>query len=148
MPKVLIAEDDLMIAEFVQQILVEGGYEVCGVARTVAEAVALGRRHKPDLAIIDLQLADGGLGFEIPAQLGTLGKLGVLYASGSFGQIWLSADDGQACLAKPYRPCDLLRGLELVAALVATGEASPPFPLGFVVLDSQPSRAGRDHSGL
>ena len=86
MLKVLIAEDNLTIADLVQQILVDGGYEVCGVAGTVAEAVALGRRHKPDLAIIDLQLADGGLGFEIPAQLGTLGKLGVRYASGSFGR--------------------------------------------------------------
>ena len=36
MSKVLIAEDDLMIADMVEQILVDAGYEVCGIARTVA----------------------------------------------------------------------------------------------------------------
>ena len=43
--------------------------EVCGIARTVAEAVELGLRHKPDLAVIDLRLADGELGTEVAALL-------------------------------------------------------------------------------
>ena len=47
MQKVLIAEDDLMIADMIEEILVNDGYEVCGIARTVGEAVELGRRHKP-----------------------------------------------------------------------------------------------------
>jgi response regulator of citrate/malate metabolism len=41
MPKVLIAKDELMIADMAEEILVKYGYEVCGIARTVAEAVAL-----------------------------------------------------------------------------------------------------------
>jgi len=39
--KVLIAEDDSMIAGLMEDILVEYGYEVCGIASTVAEGVAL-----------------------------------------------------------------------------------------------------------
>ena len=42
--------------------------------------------------------------------------------------------DGDACLAKPYRSADLLRGLEIVAEIVATGKAQPPFPQGFQLL--------------
>ena len=42
MPKVLIVEDDLMIANAAEEALVERGYEVYGIACTVAEAVALG----------------------------------------------------------------------------------------------------------
>jgi hypothetical protein len=42
--------------------------------------------------------------------------------------------NGHACLTKPYSSADLLRGLELVAELVGTGAASPPFPRGFQVL--------------
>ena len=38
MLKILIAEDDLMIADMSEDILVEHGYEVCGIARTVAQA--------------------------------------------------------------------------------------------------------------
>jgi CheY-like chemotaxis protein len=139
MLKVLIAEDELMIADMAEEILVKYGYEVCGIARTVAEAVALGRRHKPDLAVIDLRLADGGLGTEVAAQLGPLGRLGILYASGNTSHVMLTAADGDACLAKPYRDADLLRGLQIVADIVATGTASPPFPYGFQVLPPTPS---------
>lgn len=134
MVRVLIAEDDLMIADLAEEILIEHGYEVCGIARTVGEAVALARHHKPDLAVLDLRLADDGLGTEIAALLLPLGRLGILYATGNAPQVVLTAADGDACLSKPYRSIDLLRGLEIVAEIVATGKASPPFPRGFQVL--------------
>jgi hypothetical protein len=35
MLKVLIAEDDLLIAGMAEEVLVEGGFVVCGIARTV-----------------------------------------------------------------------------------------------------------------
>jgi CheY-like chemotaxis protein len=147
MIKVLIVEDDLMIADMAEEMLVSFGYEVCGIARTVTAAVALSRRHKPDLAIIDLRLADGGFGTEIAAQLGGLGSLGVLYASGNIPHGTLTAADGHACLAKPYRAADLLRGLEIVADMVATGTASPPFPRGFRVLPPAASAQGGSSYG-
>jgi len=138
MLKVLIAEDDFMIADMTEEMLVESGYEVCGIARTVDEAVALGRLHEPDLAVIDLRLADGGLGTEIAPQLGGLGRLGVLYASGNVSHVLMSAANGHACLAKPYRSADLLRGLEIVIEMLASGTASKPFPRGFQVLRPEP----------
>jgi DNA-binding response OmpR family regulator len=123
-----------MIADMVEEVLSKNGYAVCGIARTVAEGVMLGRRHRPDLAIIDMRLADGGFGTEVAAQLRPLGKLGVLFASGNIELVMRSAADGDACIAKPYRFPDLLRALEIVAELVATGAAFPPFPRGFHML--------------
>jgi len=136
MLKVLIAEDDLMIADAAEEVLVRSGYEVCGIARTVAAAVALGRLHKPDLAIVDLRLADGGIGTDIPAQLSGLDRCGILYATGNVARLLLAHAEGDACLAKPYRAADLLRSLELVAEIVATGTATSPFPQGFRLLSS------------
>jgi DNA-binding response OmpR family regulator len=132
MLKVLIVEDDLMLADFSEEILVERGYQVCGIARTVTEAVALARHSRPDLVILDLRLADGGLGTEVAAQLLPLGRPGILYVTGNMSQVALT--NGDACLAKPYRSVDLLRGLEIVAGIVATGQAQPPFPQGFQLL--------------
>jgi DNA-binding response OmpR family regulator len=132
--KVLIAEDDLMIADLVEEVLVDKGYDVCGIARTVAEAVGLAHHHKPDLAMLELRLADGGLGTEIATLLRPLGRLGVLYATGNMSQVVLTTADGDACISKPYRSIDLLRALEIVAEIVATGKALPPFPRGFQVL--------------
>src|SRR5215203_2371592 len=108
MLKVLIAEDDLMIADAAEEALVESGYEVCGIARTVAEAVALGRLHKPNLAVIDMRLADGGLGNEIAAQLGAFGRLGILYATGNAQLITQTAAEGDAYIVKPYSSAALV----------------------------------------
>jgi hypothetical protein len=48
----------------------------------------------------------------------------------------LTTADGDACLSKPYRSADLLRGLEIVEEIVATGKALPPFPQDFRVLSA------------
>jgi len=134
MAKVLIAEDDLFIAAMLEELVVDGGYEVCGIARTVDEAVALDERHKPDLAILDVRLADGGLGTDVSARLTRNRRPGILYATGNTAQFGLTKADGEACLCKPYRPFDVVRALKIVEEIVATGEASPPFPEGFRLL--------------
>jgi two-component sensor histidine kinase/DNA-binding response OmpR family regulator len=137
--KVMIAEDDLFMADMLEEVLVENGYEVCGIARTVDKAVELGERHKPDLAILDVRLAGGGLGTDIAARLNRPDGLGVLYATGNIGQMGLTKADGDACLGKPYRPADVVRSLKIVEEIVSTGEASRPFPKGFRVLEPSSS---------
>jgi CheY-like chemotaxis protein len=132
--KVLIVEDDLMMADFMEELLVDHGYEVSGIARTVEAAIALAQHSKPNLVILDMRLADGGLGTEVAAQLYPPGRPGILYATGNMSQVALTSADGDACLAKPYRSADLLRSLEIVAGIVATGRAQPPFPRGFQLL--------------
>jgi CheY-like chemotaxis protein len=132
MLKVLIVEDDLMLADFAEELLVEHGYKVTGIARTVGDAVARIRHCAPDLVILDLRLADGGLGTEVAAQLAPFDGPGILYVTGNMSQVVLT--HGDACLAKPYRSADLIRGLQIVAEIVATGKAQPPFPQGFQVL--------------
>jgi two-component sensor histidine kinase/CheY-like chemotaxis protein len=150
MLKVIIAEDDLLVADMLADVLVECGYEVSGIARTVEEAVVLAERHKPDLAVLDLRLADGGLGTDIAARLNLPGRPGILYATGNVGQIALKEAVGEACLGKPYKPIDVVRSLELVREIVGTGQASPPFPKDFHVLehlppnDAAPDQAGQD----
>jgi CheY-like chemotaxis protein len=59
MLKVLIVEDDLMLADFAEELLVEHGYKVSGIARTVGDAVARIRDSAPDLVVLDLRLAAG-----------------------------------------------------------------------------------------
>jgi two-component sensor histidine kinase/DNA-binding response OmpR family regulator len=142
MPTVMIAEDDLMMADMLEEVLVNGGYEVCGIARTVDQAVELGERLKPDLAVLDIRLADGGIGTDIAARLHRPGGLGVLYATGHLGGTGLTKANGDAVIVKPYQPNDVVRSLKIVQQIVDTGEASRPFPKGFAVLDDDGSRLG------
>jgi DNA-binding response OmpR family regulator len=139
MLKVLIAEDDVMIADMVKDVLIGSGYLVCGIARTVGEAVDLNILHQPDLAVVDQRLADGGLGTEIAARWASdnMHKPGILYATGNAANVMATATAGNACLVKPYSAEDLLRSLQLVAEIVETGRMSPPYPRGFSRIDVQ-----------
>lgn len=133
MATVLIAEDDLVMADMVELALAKAGYTVCGIARTVAEAVILANERTPDLAVIDMRLANGGLGTEIAAA-GALNGVGILYATGNASTVVMAGAAGQACLTKPYTFPDLLRSLELVEGMKKSGSAWPPFPRGFRIL--------------
>jgi len=141
--KVLIAENDLMIADMLEEVIIDGGFEVCGIARTVKEGLVLAKRHKPDLALLDLRLAQDELGTEIAAGLDRTTGLGILYATGNSRQLILTKNDGDACLDKPFRPTDVLRALQLVHEVTTTGKASRPFPSGFRLLEGGRTMAKR-----
>jgi DNA-binding response OmpR family regulator len=139
--KVLIAEDEPMIADLLEHLLTASGYEVCGIARTVDEAVALGELHNPDLALLDVRLARGGCGSEIARRLNSRGKFGVLYTTGDNARVsMLTLADGEASIGKPYRAEDLVRALEIVREVATGGTATPPFPLGFRLLSESAAR--------
>jgi DNA-binding response OmpR family regulator len=141
MLKVLIAEDELMIADLLEEALVASGYEVCGIARTVSEGVALGELHKPDLAVLDVRLAKGGRGPEIAQRLNSKSKFGVLYATGDDARLSaLTIADGEAAITKPYLIADVVRALALVREIATSGTATPPFPSGFRLLSEAAAR--------
>ncbi|GGZ39162.1 response regulator [Asticcacaulis endophyticus] len=142
MLKVLIVEDDLMIADMTEEFLVGSGYSVCGIARTVPKAISLAKSHLPDLAIIDLRLADGGIGTDVAAELNRLKRIGVLFASGNITQFELTSADGDASLVKPYLIKDLLCSLSIISEIVLTGHSSLPHPRGFKLL--KPAIADRE----
>ena len=134
--KVLIAEDNFMIADLVEEFLVLHDYKVCGIAATFAKTIELVKLHKPNLLILDQRLSGSGLGTEVAACLGSVPDLGILYVTGNVASVMEAPVNGHACLAKPYRLEELLRSVKIVMEMVATGRASPPFPRGFQVLPS------------
>jgi CheY-like chemotaxis protein len=136
MLKVLIAEDDLMIADLIEDALSSAGYLVCGIAATVGEAVALAQFERPDLAVIDMRLADGGLGTEIVHQLLGGSRIGFLFISANVEQV-IERAYADACIAKPFKAADLVKALVLVMEIVNGGTVSPPLPRGFQLLTAR-----------
>jgi len=118
--KIVIAEDDQTVAALLEEVLADAGYDVCGSASTVAGAVELCRRCQPDLAVIDVRLADG-CGMDVAAAIGRRDTLGILYATGNAGYVLLNASDGEACITKPYSAPDLLRALDVVFEIKKSG---------------------------
>jgi CheY-like chemotaxis protein len=62
--KVMIIEDEAIIAMDIRAIVQGMGHRVTGIARTRTEAVALADGEKPDLILADIQLADNSSGID------------------------------------------------------------------------------------
>lgn len=62
--RVLVIEDEAIIALDIAAILREMGHAVTGIARTRNEAVALAIADKPDLILADIQLAENSSGID------------------------------------------------------------------------------------
>lgn len=62
--KVMIIEDEPVIAIDLKMIVWDLGLETVGVATTHREAVALAAERRPDIVLADIQLADGSSGIE------------------------------------------------------------------------------------
>lgn len=57
--RVLIIENEALMAEVLAEILAEMGFEVCGIEATEAGAVASAARTGPHLMIVDANLREG-----------------------------------------------------------------------------------------
>lgn len=132
MKNVLIIEDDLLIADMVAEALCGDEFEVCGIARTVEQALALAAQHLPQLAIVDVRLAKGGLGTTVAPILMAQYNTGILYTTGNKDA--LSKAHGHASLLKPFRLQDMKQALDVVAEFVETGISTLPFPPNFIRL--------------
>lgn len=62
--KVMIIEDEAIIAMNLSDIVSEMGHRVTGIAATRDEAVRLALRERPDLILADIQLADRSSGID------------------------------------------------------------------------------------
>jgi DNA-binding NarL/FixJ family response regulator len=80
--KILVAEDDVLIALSLQQTLSLFGFEVVGIAATVGDALCLAQNTRPDLAIFDIQLAGKRDGIEGAALLRSLLDIPVVFLTG------------------------------------------------------------------
>ncbi len=57
--RVLIIEDDAIIAMLLTETLIGMGYEVCAAEATERGAVTAAARHRPDILIVDAGLREG-----------------------------------------------------------------------------------------
>ena len=57
--RVVIAEDSALLREGLARILTDGGFEVLAQARDAEELLDAVRRHKPDIAVVDVRMPPG-----------------------------------------------------------------------------------------
>ncbi len=104
---ILVVEDDATIGPLLAETLIGLGYEVCGIESTEAGAVAAAARHKPDLMIVDVKLADGS-GIAAVERITRAGPVPHVFIS---GDSWPAAAPGEVLLTKPFREAELVRAI-------------------------------------
>jgi DNA-binding NarL/FixJ family response regulator len=67
--RILIVEDDFLIAMQTETALAEAGFHVVGTATTAEEAIILAREQRPSLAVMDIRLAGERDGVDAASQL-------------------------------------------------------------------------------
>lgn len=78
--KILIVEDEVLVALEMENILQEQGYDVIGIAADLEGAMAFAAENV-DLALVDLNLRDGLTGPEIGARLANEFRVAVLFVT-------------------------------------------------------------------
>jgi DNA-directed RNA polymerase specialized sigma24 family protein len=102
--RVLVIEDEAIIAMDIESIVTSMGHTVTGIARTRARAVELGRKQRPDLVLADIQLADNSSGIDaVNELLEIFGDLPVIFVT-AFPERLLTGDRPEPAflISKPY----------------------------------------------
>jgi two-component system, response regulator PdtaR len=121
--RVLVVEDEAILAMLFSDLLVAMGHEVCAIEATEAGAVAAAARCGPDLMIVDAHLGDGS-GVSAVAAILRAGYIPHVFVSGDpLGDEQLAR--GAVVLQKPFRESQLVRAIERALGLpVAPQEQS------------------------
>jgi CheY-like chemotaxis protein len=118
--RVLVVEDKALVALDMEQLLVEAGHAVAGIADTLEDAVRRAEAGRPELALVDVQLARGESGLEVAATLHARG-ITCLLATGNCPAE--PRDDAVGCLCKPFTAVQLIQA---VAAAYAASKGAVP----------------------
>ncbi|TXR46603.1 response regulator [Phyllobacterium endophyticum] len=111
--RVLIVEDEFLIALELENRLVDAGFDVVGIAATAGEAIATAGSERPDVAIMDIRLAGGRDGIdtaiELFAKFGIRSIFSSAHASDAETQKRATPASPVGWLQKPYSAHALIR---------------------------------------
>lgn len=121
--RILIVEDEALVALEVESILAMAGHEPVAVADDLPSALAAAEQAAPDLALVDIQLARGASGIEVAAALKARG-IPCLFATGNCPEE--PRDDlAIGCLHKPFSDRTLTGAVRAVAAILRGNDPGP-----------------------
>ena len=112
--KVLIVEDEFLVALQLEDILCDGGHAVLGTVLDMESCIML--EEGPDVALVDLNLRDGLTGPEIARQLALRFGARVIYVTANPGQIDVPAPTAIGFVQKPFTRGSILGAVEYAVA--------------------------------
>jgi diguanylate cyclase (GGDEF)-like protein/PAS domain S-box-containing protein len=114
--KILIVEDEALIALSIERLLLGLGHDVCGVAASGEEALIQAEAMKPDLVLMDIHLAGVLDGIQTAALLRERLGIPVVYLTAHADEATLERakqTEPYGFLLKPFQKNDLRIGLDM-----------------------------------
>jgi len=113
--KVLIVEDEFIVANDLRLVLQQAGYKVSGIAASWKEASEELKKDKPDMVLLDIQLKGKLSGIDLAWKLKKENIAFVYLSAYSSQQVLEEAKTTEpyGFLVKPFREKDLLVALEI-----------------------------------
>ncbi|CAH0297980.1 DNA-binding transcriptional activator HyfR [Pedobacter sp. Bi27] len=113
--KILIVEDEFIVAHDLQMILQRAGYKVVGIADSVKNAQALLEKHQVDLVLLDIYLKGRLTGIDLAYDL-MKSQIPFIYISANSNEKVLEAAKSTCpygFIVKPYRERDILLSIDI-----------------------------------
>lgn len=119
--KILIVEDEIIIGMETEAAIEELGHTSMGIAATATEALQIADAELPDIAFVDVNLADGPTGPQVGAELAKRG-VAVVFITANPRTIEHQIANAIGVLDKPVAETEL----EEVIAFLTAQTAQPP----------------------
>ena len=129
--RILVVEDEVLIALELGYLLEDLGHVTVGVAGSSADAIALGRTTAPDVALVDIHLIDGPTGVEVARALSADPRTTVLFMTANSKRIPPDFAGALGVIAKPYSERAVASALSYVAERRAGRASDASVPDGF-----------------
>jgi two-component system, response regulator PdtaR len=135
---VLVVEDDTILAIELVSTLTDAGYEVVGPVTTSIAAVAAAEHSRPDLVLVDINLADGRkAGVQAARKLRDCGAP-CLFMSAHAAEAQQNRFAAMGILEKPFAPEAVIDSIAVMDALIQ-GEPTPRLPVGLELFGRHPA---------
>jgi DNA-binding NtrC family response regulator len=113
--RVLIVEDELIVARDIRKTLERNGFSVTGVARSTEKALTSIEESRPSLVLLDIFLKGNLTGIDLARQLNKM-RIPFIYVSANSNQQVLEAakeTNPYGFIVKPFREKDLLVTMDI-----------------------------------
>ncbi|MDR9418170.1 response regulator [Gracilimonas sp.] len=115
--KVLIVEDDMIIALVVENMIKKLGYTLVGKAASGAESINLAKEHEPEIILMDIRLKGEMDGIEAINEIKNHIDTNVIYLTGNSDKVNYDRAKQSGCIdlvSKPFTIGELTRSLDLI----------------------------------
>lgn len=120
--RVLIVEDEALIALHLEQLVMDAGHHVIGIAFDPEEAQAIVRTERPDFAFVDMRLRGGTSGLDVVRHLREEYNVPSILVSGNLDNTNVQAAAGLepiAMIGKPFLPVTIAGAIDLALTRLA-----------------------------